>query len=117
MCVYGKRIHVVVTLNVSYLDFEADNDGVRTKFTEALRSAAGTNRVNVTVTINKVTMSVGNRRLLSFDSKPMDTIDIHATVVGVVHLRHLKQHMTTHLAKYHVSHTVEHEHEVHVLHP
>ena len=115
ICVYAKRIHVVVTLNISRADFLADVGSVRTNFLQALHDAAGISvgQHAVEITINDVVPAAPTGRRLLGDTPKY--IDIYATVSGVVHLKRLKHHLTRRIPEVHVAHTMQHEHKVHVM--
>ena len=114
-CVYARRIRLVVTLNVSLSDFQADVASVRTTFVQALHDAAGIQeeRHAVDITINDVAPSAPTGRRLLGDAT--EYIDVYATVSGAAHLKHLKHHLAARVPEAHVAHTMRHEHRVRVL--
>jgi hypothetical protein len=115
ICVYAKRIQVVVTLNVSLSDFQADVASVQTNFLQALHDAAGIQEehIPIQITINNVVIAgPKGRRLLEHTN---EYIHVYATVSGVAHLKNLKHHLNTRIADVHVAHTLKYEHRVRVL--
>jgi len=115
ICIYAKRIHVVVTLNISLSDFQADVGSAQTNFLQALHDAAGIQEEHhpIQIAINNVAPAAPTGRRLLEDTSGY--IDVYATVSGVVHLKHLKHHLTRHIPEIHVAHTMQHEHRVHVV--
>jgi hypothetical protein len=118
VCIYAKRLHVLVTLNASASDFSGDVGGIKTAFIAALIAAAGgvgEGSHSVDVTINQVTpLTVSGRRLLNMEE---DLVDVHATVSGAVSLRHLPQQLAARAPSLHVRHIVKHEHVAHTVAP
>jgi hypothetical protein len=114
ICIYAKRLHVVVTLNASASDFLGDVGGIKTAFLEALIAAAGPSETGshpVAVTINQVVAVEGSgRRLLGVADA---SVDVHVTVSGAVSMRHLPQHLEKRAPSLHIKHVVKHEHIVH----
>ena len=58
------------------------------------------------VTINEV-MTQGRRRRNLLQSDSIETIDVHASVLGAVKLRDLDKHLNRHSAKLHIAHRWE----------
>ena len=115
ICVYAKRIHMVVTLNVSMSDFQADVASVQTNFLQALHDASGIQEEHhpIESTINNIMLAGPSRRRLLEDTD--EIIDVYATVSGVGQLKNLKHHLTARIAEVHVAHTLKYDHSVHVL--
>ena len=115
ICIYAKRIHVVVTLNISLSDFQADVGSAQTNFLQALHDAAGIQEEHhpIEIAINNIAPAAPTGRRLLEDTSGY--IDVYATVSGVVHLKHLKHHLARHIPEIHVAHTMQHEHRVHVV--
>jgi len=111
-CTYYKQIQAIVTLNATLWEFQNDINGVRTAFIAAMAAAAGVHSSQVT--INDVVSQNRRRRLLALpaDDQPVpdgmqQVINVHASVLGAVHLRDLDKHLNRHSPTLHVSHSWE----------
>lgn len=110
-CTYYKQIQAIVTLNATLWEFQNDIGGVRTAFIAAMASAAGVHSSQVT--INEVMTKSRRRNLLALASdgkdvgKERETIQVHASVLGAVHLRDLDKHLERHNPSLHISHRWE----------
>jgi hypothetical protein len=117
-CTYYKQIQAVVTLNATLWEFNNDINGVRTAFIAAMAAAAGVHPSYVT--INEVmTRGAGRRRaLLSVSADggdSMETINVHASVMGAVRLRDLDTHLRRHSPTLHISHRWEQAPQIHAV--
>jgi hypothetical protein len=116
-CTYYKQIQAIVTLNATLWEFNNDINGVRTAFIAAMAAAAGVHPSYVT--INDVITQGGRRRaLLSIDAGGADsieTINVHASVMGAVHLRDLDKHLRRHSPTLHIAHKWEQAPQIHAV--
>lgn len=116
-CTYYKQIQAIVTLNATLWEFNNDINGVRTAFIAAMAAAAGVHPSYVT--INEVLTQGGRRRaLLSIDSiggDSIETINVHASVMGAVHLRDLEKHLRRHSPTLHIAHKWEQAPQIHAV--
>ena len=92
VCSYKKLISAIVTLNAtSVSDFNANVNGVQTRFVTSVAAAAGVSTTQVTIVSVQVHASSG-RRLLSSDDAIK--IDVYTRIDGAKHLTDLPKHMS-----------------------
>jgi hypothetical protein len=91
VCSYKKLISAMVTLNATTVsDFNANVNGVQTRFITSVAAAAGVLTTQVTIVSVQLHAGGGRRLLSSEDTK----IDVYTRIDGARHLTDLQKHMT-----------------------